>query len=275
MDNMLLMSYSYLKKIFISVFLILFILSGCEGKKEESKIEHENKIKDRKYQNEEVIIRTSDDLNLSAKYYYIEDNKDVKQPFVILIHQFKSNKEQWSDILIDSLVSNGIKVLTVDLRSHGKSDKANVNIDKLLTDPKQTPRDIEAVVKWAKSNTGIDSNRIGIAGTSIGGSLAFYGSFYLNIKAIVGISVGKLTFENLTGNFESMMGKLTPRVKGVLLICGTRDGEYYKDSKMIFDNYVDDPKEFKEFESDKHGKDLVTDYPGINDLIIRWFKVNL
>lgn len=263
------------KVLFLSVIFFLSIIVGCGNKGDDIKDKSNKKVEKISVQKDELKIITSDSLNLSANYYYAPENKEIKQPLVILIHQFKSNKEQWSEVLIDSLIKNGMKVLSFDLRSHGKSDKAKVDIDKLLTDQQQTPKDLEAVIKWAKSNPAVDSNRIGIAGTSIGGSLAFYGLFYLNVKAIVGISVGKLTFENLTGNFESMMGKLTPRVKGVLLICGTKDGDYYKESKMIFENYVDSPKEFKEFESEKHGKDLIADYPGINDLIIKWFKENL
>ncbi len=83
-------------------------------------------------------------------------------------------------------------MLTFDLRSHGKSDKATVDIEKLLTDPQQTPKDLEAVLKWAKSNAGIDSNRIGIAGTSIGGSLAFCGSFHHNVKLLLAFLLGNL-----------------------------------------------------------------------------------
>lgn len=254
------------------VIIVIFILGcGKDTKDSNGKIQsHKSSL-----QKEDITIKTGDNLNLSASYFYYKENKDIKQPLAILIHQFRSDKEQWSDDLIDSLTKNGIKVLIFDLRGHGKSDMARVDYDKLLIDPEQTPKDIQAVIKWTKENSGIDTNRIGIAGTSIGGSLAFYGVFYLNVKAIVGISVGKLTFENLTGNFESLMGKLTPRVKGILLICGTKDGDYYKESKAIFDNYVDNPKEFKEFESDKHGKDLIADYPGIKDLIVRWFKENL
>ncbi len=265
-----------MKKIFFIPFLFIIIFFiGCGNKSDKGKEKSSDELNNKSFQREEITIKTSDNLNLSANYYYNLENKETKQPLVILIHQFKSNKEQWSNVLIDSLVRKGMKVLTFDLRSHGKSDKATVDIEKLLTDPQQTPKDLETVLKWAKSNAGIDSNRIGIAGTSIGGSLAFCGAFHHNVKAIVGISVGKLTFENLTGNFESMMGKLTPRVKGVLLICGIKDGDYYKESKMIFDNYVDNPKEFKEFDSEKHGKDLIADYPGINDLIIKWFSENL
>ncbi|MCX7834145.1 MAG: alpha/beta fold hydrolase [Ignavibacteria bacterium] len=257
------------------VIITITTINGCGNKAEDKNGKSGNNKGKVNYQKEEIKILTSDSLNISANYYYNQKNKDEKQPVVVLIHQFKSSKEQWSGVLIDSLINNGMKVLTFDLRSHGKSDKAKVEIDKLLTDQLQTPKDLEAVIRWVKNNPAIDSNRIGVAGTSIGGSLAFYSLYYLNVKAIVAISVGKLTFENLTGIFESMMGKLIPRVKGVLMICGTKDGDYYKESKMIFENYVDTPKEFKEFESDKHGKDLIADYPGINDLIIKWFKENL
>lgn len=254
---------------FILILILLF--TGCTTKSIESGGNKNNSQPKSNIKKENPEIITSDNLRISSNYYYDETKKEIAQPLVILIHQFNSNKEQWSSELIDTLINSGFKVIAIDLRSHGKSDKAKVEFEKLLTDPEQTPKDVEAVFKWAKSNPAIDSGKIGCAGTSIGGSLSLYASYYLGANASIGISVGKLTFENLTGNFEAMMGKMIKSINNVLLICGKKDGNYAEESQMIFDTFLGTPKEYKQFESEKHGKELIKDFPGINILITDWF----
>lgn len=257
------------KIILLYLFFFLFFLTSCGDKKNgDSGTENANK--------EEIIFQTSDGLKISADYYTSREKSEDKKPLVILIHQFNSSREQWSDELIGGLVKNNFNVIRYDIRSHGKSDKANVPVQELLSDIQQTPKDLAAVITWARDREDIEPSRIGIAGTSIGAALALNGAYFSGIKSFVAISLGKYTYEKLTGNQEELLGaKVIPRVSNGMLICGTKDGNYAKESQVIFDNFLMEPKEYKQFESEKHGKDLITDFPGINDLILEWFKNNL
>jgi dienelactone hydrolase len=212
-------------------------------------------------------------LKIKGQYYF--DSLEKAEPLIILIHQFKSKKEQWNEFFIDSLIAKGYKVIAYDIRSHGESDKAKVGDMQLLTDKEQAPKDLEAVLKWAKHQQEIDSLRIGIVGTSIGASLAIYGEYFLGAKSIIGISGGKSTFEGLTGFMEALMGRLVQRIPNVLFICGDKDGNYAKDEQYIFDNYTKEPNEIKIFNSEKHGKDLIEQFPEINTMIINWFAKTL
>ncbi len=258
-------------KYIILLFISFVIFSGCTTKSIETGGNKNNPQLQQNIKKENPEIITSDNLKISTDYYFEESKKDSVQPLVILIHQFNSDRTQWSSELIDTLISSGFKVIAFDLRSHGKSDKAKIEFQKLLTDPEQTPKDVEAVIKWAKSNPGVDSNNIGCAGTSIGGSLSLYASYYLGAKTSIGISIGKMTFENLTGNFEAMMGRMVKSINNVMLICGKQDGNCGTESQMIYDTFLGTPKEYKQFESKKHGKELIKDFPGINNLIVEWF----
>ena len=141
----------------------------------------------------------------------------------------------------------------------------------MLTDRTQSPKDLEAVFGWLKMQKGIDSSRVGAAGTSIGGSLSLYTRYYLGAKVAIGISVGNLTFNKLIG-IDMRMGRMMPRISNVLFICGTKDGDYAKESQEIYDNFLSDPKEIKLFDSEYHGKDLIKTFPGINEMIVNWFK---
>jgi dienelactone hydrolase len=221
---------------------------------------------------EEISINTADSVVLAGNYYYFKDDKSQKQPAVILIHQFRSSKEQWNKSFIDSLANAGYKVLTYDIRGHGQSSKVKYDLRELLTDPYKAPNDIIAVFKWMQEQQGIDTTQIGVIGTSIGGSLACYARYFLGAKAIVGISNGRPTFEKFVGIDDRMMGRMFPRITNVLFICGKNDDQIAEGEKHLMDMYIGDPKELKVYDSDKHGKDLVEQHPEIYSLALEWLK---
>ncbi len=259
---------------FILVLLVSLLIMSCSVNKKD--ISKDTAVSDSsKFSMTSQMINTSDEIEIASDYYFSNDKADEPQPLVILIHQFNSSKEQWDKNLIESILKEGMKVICYDIRSHGKSEKAIVDFNLLLTSPEQTPKDLRAVIDWAKTRKGIDSTRIGIAGTSIGGALALYGEIYLGAKAIVCISTGAQTFEGLTGLNDRLMSRPIKRISNVLMICGTKDGNINEELKHIYETYTADPRDYKEFESDKHGKELIKDYPGINNLIVSWFKTKL
>ncbi len=222
---------------------------------------------------DEITIETSDGKNLTANYFYSEAARETPQGLVILIHQFRQSKEQWKQDFIDSLILLGFKVLSFDIRGHGNSTKINEGLTELLADPEQLPKDITAVVNWAKKQNGIDSSRIGAIGTSVGGNLALYAQLNLGIKTAVAISNGKKGFEIFTGYNELMMGRpYFPKMKNILLISGSLDGDHERGQKWIAENFLDEPKELKVYISDKHGMYLIDAYPEINSLMISWLK---
>jgi len=226
-----------------------------------------------KNKTDELTIKTDDGKNLSASYFYDKDKKEIPQPVVILIHQFKQSKEQWKKDFIDSLFAIGYKVLAYDIRGHGKSGKIEGELSNLLSDPVQAPKDIKAVVEWTRNEKGIDTSKIALIGTSIGGNLALYAQLNLGTKAAVSVSNGKKTFESFTGYDERMMGRpYFPRMKNVLLICGSKDGDHEQGQKWIYDNFLEDPKQMEVYDSDKHGKGLIDEFPEINTLILNWLK---
>jgi len=222
-------------------------------------------------------VKTEDELNIVGNYFYMSAQKDSVQPLIILIHQFRSDKEQWDSAFIDTFLKNKYKVIAYDIRSHGESDKAKVDLMELLSDGQQAPKDLDAVIKWANEQKGINKDKIGIVGTSIGGSLGIYGAAFKGIKSVVAVSSGKGTFEAFTGYDERKMSmaRPIPRIKNVMFVCGTKDGDIIDEEKKIYDNYLMDPREIMNLESDKHGKDLISAFPEIEKVIFKWFDKTL
>lgn len=263
----------YGKNFLIIIFLSLIFIACTNEKKTDpsDKKDGYTDVKDGYYK-EDISIQTQDSITLSADYFYKPEQKDKREPCVVLIHQFKSNKEQWAKSFIDSLLASGIKVLTFDIRGHGGSQKVDYDLKILLSDNDKAPNDIKAVFKWLFEQKGVDTNHIGVMGTSIGGNLGLYSMFFLHAKACVSVSNSLQGFTAFTGIDPRMMGKLFPKTKNVLLICGNKDGDAEQDQRAIFENFIDDPREIIVYDSEKHGKYLIEEFPDIYNKALNWFK---
>jgi esterase/lipase len=265
--------------IFYIILFTALITFGCSSKQDtktgasvNSTDKNTEKIQKKSFVKDEISLQASDGFKLSADYYYTEGRKEESQPLVVLIHQFRQNKEQWSSDFIDSLITAGYKVLAYDIRGHGNSAEVNYDLTDLLSDPEKAPRDVYGVFKWLKEQKGIDSSRIAVIGTSIGGNLACYAKYNLGAKTVIAISNGAAGFEKLNGIDPRMMGKVLVRVTNILIITGSKDGEHEKDAKYLMDNYIGDPKELILIDSDKHGIYLMREHPEIDTSIFDWLK---
>jgi dienelactone hydrolase len=267
-----------MKQIVYYIILFSVILSfGCSSKQDTKtsaslKEPGQNVKEVHDYVKEDITITTEDKVNISANYFYRNGKKENSQPLVVLIHQFRQNKEQWADSFVDSLVNAGYKVLAYDIRGHGQSDKVNYDLTDLLTDPNKAPLDVAAVFKWAKEQNGIDSTRIGVMGTSIGGNLACYARYNLGAKTAISVSNNEEGFEKFLGIDPRAMGRVMRRISSILFICGNKDGNHEQEEKYLIDNYVMEPMELKVYDSDKHGINLIRENPEIYSIALNWFK---
>ncbi len=255
---------------YIVLILLVFQLSCNTTDDNIQKVEPKAKM-----MKEDVVFTTSDNIKIHGTYYYNNIEVTKKEPLIILIHQFMSDRSQWKMDFIDSLLARKCKVITYDIRNHGESDKAVEKIEEILSEKGNAILDLASVINWAKGRIGIDSTRIAVVGTSVGASLGLYSKYFLGVKTVVGISLGKKTFDAFISGTDLSMGPAIKKTNSVLLICGDKDSSYPEDAKEIYTNYLDEPKELKYYNSDKHGKDLINQIPEINKIIIDWLNKNL
>ena len=100
-----------------------------------------------------------------------------KVPVVILAHQFRSDRAGWAP-LAERLAARGIGTLALDLRGHGASTRkggADVAVSgDFMASAKavgfdQIPGDLALAAAWLRKQPGVDTRRLGLAGSSVGG----------------------------------------------------------------------------------------------------------
>jgi predicted phosphoribosyltransferase/dienelactone hydrolase len=87
-------------------------------------------------------------------------------PLVIFVHGHGSSKESPRNVVIASrLVDDGIAALLFDLSSHGESSNDDRGMDAYVDD-------VEAAFAWARHQGVVQADSVGIAGSSLGGTIA-------------------------------------------------------------------------------------------------------
>ena len=108
-----------------------------------------------------LTLRTEDGQNIAATWY---EPASRPAPAVILVHMLTRSKRDWEPMAA-RLASDGIGALAIDLRGHGESSGDASNLSAMVNDVRAAKRHLAA-------RTDVIHSRIGIAGASLGASLA-------------------------------------------------------------------------------------------------------
>ena len=110
---------------------------------------------------EDVMIPSFDALRLHG--WWMASSKDSAT--VVMIHGVKKNR---TDVLRAAVALRhaGFNVLVFDGRAHGNSE------GRYVTYGYYERRDVETAIQWLIAERGIDSDRIGLAGESMGAAIA-------------------------------------------------------------------------------------------------------
>jgi dienelactone hydrolase len=220
-----------------------------------------------------VTLDTADGWRI-AGWYWAPASPKGKAPGVILLHQFGRDKASWGAIPAQ-LVKQGYAVVAIDLRGHGESVGPGGQrvAPKELTDPDYTAmlRDVRAADQYLGAQPGVDRERIGIIGASIGADLAIiYLSASRHVRTAVCLSPG-LNYHGLKPlEFMQAVDK-----RPLYLIAGQGDTDSAKAADELSKaGTVDGPKSLRLLDGSAHGTDLFAASDGLDKTICSGWMLN-
>ncbi|MHB8845994.1 MAG: alpha/beta hydrolase [Nitrospirota bacterium] len=113
---------------------------------------------------ERVSFITEDGVTI-AGWLIGRDHHGTKAPAVIICHGLGANRSDFTDLAVQ-LARRGYRTLTFDFRAHGESGGSRSSLGY------HEQKDVKAAYAFLTSRQGIDRDRIGIFGFSLGGSTA-------------------------------------------------------------------------------------------------------
>ncbi len=115
-------------------------------------------------------------------WLYLPEQARGRVPAVVMAHGFSAVKEMYLDRFGEVFSRAGIAALVYDNRNFGASDGE----PRQEIDPWQQVRDYRHAITWAVSQTEIDSDRIGVWGSSYsGGHVLVVGAIDRRVKCVV------------------------------------------------------------------------------------------
>lgn len=173
-------------------------------------------------------------------------------PAIILAHQFNSDRHDF-DAFVPLLLQSNYAVLTYDIRGFGQSQNGTANISDF-------PQDVQGATAYLKTQDGIDKERFGIIGASVGANVAFVSSGSIkDIAAAVALSPSN------TGARGVLLGNEIKNFapKNIFVASDEREKP---DADFIFGKAAD-PKEQHVYPGFGHGIGLLRNSEAQNDIV--------
>lgn len=220
---------------------------------------------------EKVILTADDGYRITGNF-----TKADGKAGVVVLHMYRNDKESWQP-LVEKLTARGITSLAIDMRGHGDSKldpKGNDDSKRVLArDAKLFNRmhqDAEAAVRYLLDK-GIDPQRIGLIGASVGCSVAIHtvSENKVPVGAVVVMTPGK-----------EYLGVPTMRHikdwRGQPLFILTSKEEEERGAKAIYNQLKGKGAELRVFdEEDVHGTNMFGEVEGVEKMIAAWMAEKL
>jgi alpha-beta hydrolase superfamily lysophospholipase len=198
---------------------------------------------------------------LSAEFW---PGSGTNLPAVVLVHMLTRSSRDW-DVTAERLHQAGFVVLALDLRGHGDSSgslTAGADLSPML-------QDVVAALGWLKHRPEVATARIGIAGASVGASLAIQAAAAdPSIRSVALLSPG-IEYRGLRS--DAAMRKYGDRP--VLLIASKNDPYALRSSKALAEEA---PRtQLETLDDAGHGTVMLTKSDGLVGRLVDWFKATL
>jgi pimeloyl-ACP methyl ester carboxylesterase len=213
-----------------------------------------------------VTFRTEDGVNIAATFHEAERRP---APAVILLHMLGRSREDWRGVA-DRLADAGIHALAIDFRGHGGSSSGPAGPDG-GPDLSRMTLDVNAARAYLASRPDlVQASAIGIAGASIGASVAI-------ISAAADESIKSLALLSPAMEYRSLRADAPMRKYGArpaLLVAGTNDPYAMRSVKELA-ALGGGLREIKTIDAAGHGTVMLDRDPDLSRALVDWFQRTL
>lgn len=187
-------------------------------------------------------------------------------PAVLLLHMLTRNHREW-DAVIPVLRAAGFGVLALDYRGHGHSGGT------WTTGLSPLQQDVQAALNWLKGRSDVQAGRIGIAGSSLGATLAVIGAGAdPSVRSVALISPAS-EYRDL--RCAPAMRRFAQRAGAALLIAAA-DDPYAVRSARALAEITPGLREVRVVEgTSAHGSRLLAARPELPLVLVDWFQRTL
>lgn len=210
-----------------------------------------------------VSFRTDDGLLLAATWY---EPTYRPAPAVVLVHMLDRSRRDW-EVTASRLAAAGIGALALDLRGHGDSQYAP-----RPTSPAELGAlvaDVTAARRYLGSRIEVQPARIGIAGASLGASLAI-------LAAAESASITSLVLLSPALDYRGLRIEAAARkvARPMLLVASDEDG-YASRSVRDLLKAGGGPREAVALQEAGHGTVMLGRDPSLAWTLVDWFRRTL
>jgi uncharacterized protein len=182
----------------------------------------------------DIKFLTSDGLQLAGWFY--QPNEPFPRPFptIVMAHGFTAVKEQYLDSYGEAFAEAGFGVLVFDNRNFGDSEGA----PRGEVDPILQIRDYRDAITFAQSLDNVDTDRIGIWGSSYsGGHVLQVAAFDRRVKCVVA------QVPDISGSFDLRLAVRPDLLPGLFAAFEEdRQRRYNGESATMVEVVNEDPK---------------------------------
>jgi pimeloyl-ACP methyl ester carboxylesterase len=210
---------------------------------------------------ERVSLRATDGTALSATVY---TPARLPAPAVVLVHMLTRSSADWASTA-EPLQQAGLLALAIDLRGHGNSSGSFDSSGDLSV----LQRDVAAAVAFVKHRRDLCNGRIGLAGASIGASLAvIVAAAEPAVHAVALLSPGA---DYRGVRCDASIKRLADRP--LLLVASTNDPYALRSSKQFVESV---PRaELLTPEAAGHGTLMFSRQPDLIGRVVEWLRTAL
>jgi len=206
-----------------------------------------------------VTFRTDDGVTLAGSWF---EPSVRPAPAVVLVHMFRRSRHDWESFAT-LLASQGIGVLTFDLRAHGESPGViGQDLTSLVTD-------VRAARRFLTSRSDV-SGRVGIAGASLGANLALLEAADDPTVAAVALLSPSLDYRGV--RIEAAARKYGNRP---LLIVVSDDDGYAMRTSRDLQKGAGPSRESILLNHAGHGTTMLAQAPDLMRSLVDWFRRTL